>query len=122
MLTDTDRFAFTTRRIHSFSSTGNAYDATQCDESIRSGDTLLILDERVVAIAYTWPFAVTRQSGNLHSVQPRPDDTLAQMADGFSIAVDDILDACQLATALGFDIDPAIAAHLPTTPRAKAIP
>jgi hypothetical protein len=29
MLTDSERFAFTARRIHGFASTGNAYDATR---------------------------------------------------------------------------------------------
>ena len=37
MLTDSERFAFTTRRHHAFASTGNAYDAVQCDEAIRTG-------------------------------------------------------------------------------------
>lgn len=31
MLTDSERFAFTTRRHHAFASTGNAYDAVQCE-------------------------------------------------------------------------------------------
>jgi hypothetical protein len=54
---DSERFAFTARRIHGFASTGNAYDATQTDDRIASGDTLLILPEGVSA--YCWPFAVT---------------------------------------------------------------
>lgn len=48
MLTDSERFAFSAWRIHAFASTGNAYDAVQTDETIAAGDTLLILDERVV--------------------------------------------------------------------------
>ena len=59
MLTDSERFAFETRRHHAFASTGNAYDASQCDEAIKTGDTLIVLAEEVVAIAMTWPFAVT---------------------------------------------------------------
>jgi hypothetical protein len=35
MLTDSERFAFEPRRHHAFASTGNAYDASQCDEAIR---------------------------------------------------------------------------------------
>jgi hypothetical protein len=46
MLTDSERFAFETRRHHAFASTGNAYDATQCDEAIRTGDTLIVLPRR----------------------------------------------------------------------------
>jgi hypothetical protein len=60
MLTDSERFAFTARRIHGFASTGNAYDATQTDDRIASGDTLLILPEGVVGVAHCWPFAVTQ--------------------------------------------------------------
>jgi hypothetical protein len=55
MLTDSERFAFTPRRIHGFASTGNAYDATQTDDRIASGDTLLILPEGVVGVAHCWP-------------------------------------------------------------------
>ena len=38
MLTDSERFVFETRRHHAFASTGNAYDASQCDEAIKTGD------------------------------------------------------------------------------------
>jgi hypothetical protein len=53
MLTDSERFAFTPRRIHGFASTGNAYDATQTDDRIASGDTLLIYRKASSA----WPIA-----------------------------------------------------------------
>ncbi len=56
MLDDSDRFAFTPTRIHAFDTSGNAYDATQTDERIVNGDILLILTEKVVGIAYTWPY------------------------------------------------------------------
>ena len=68
MLTDSERFAFSAWRIHAFASTGNAYDAVQTDETIAVGDTLLILDEEVVGVAMTWPFAVTAKPGKLHAV------------------------------------------------------
>ena len=60
MLTDSERFAFTARRHHAFASTGNAYDAVQCDEAIHTGDTLVVLAEEVIGVAMTWPFAVTQ--------------------------------------------------------------
>jgi hypothetical protein len=69
MLTDSERFAFTARRIHGFASTGNAYDATQTDDRIASGDTLLILPEGVVGVAHCWPFAVTRRQTPWRSAQ-----------------------------------------------------
>ena len=78
MPTDSERFAFTTWRHHAFASTGNAYDATQCDEAIRTGDTLIVLPENVVGVAMTWPFAVTQAHGNLHALSaPRGAETLA---------------------------------------------
>ena len=53
MLTDSERFAFTTRRHHAFASTGNAYDAVQCDEAIHTGETKVVLTEEVIGIATT---------------------------------------------------------------------
>ncbi|MBA4355757.1 MAG: hypothetical protein C0409_13805 [Novosphingobium sp.] len=53
MLTDSERFAFETRRHHAFASTGNAYDATQCDEAILTGDTLIVLAEVACALHVT---------------------------------------------------------------------
>ncbi len=108
MLTDSERFAFLARRYHGFATTGNAYDATQTDDRIETGDTLLILPEGVIGIAHCWPFAVTAASGKLHSISPKPADTLATFAASFSIADDDITAAVELARALGFAIDPAI--------------
>lgn len=53
--------------IHTFESTGEAYDACQCDDRIKNGDTLLIPSEGVVGIADTWPVAVTLAYGDLHT-------------------------------------------------------
>jgi hypothetical protein len=116
MLTDSERFAFTPRRIHGFASTDNAYDATQTDDRIASGDTLLILPEGVVGVAHCWPFAVTQVTGKLHGVQPKAHETLGDFAAAFNISTDDIAAAIALALALGFAIDPALAAL--TTPAA----
>jgi hypothetical protein len=55
-------------RAHIFDSTGEAYDATQCDADIKKGDLLLIAKEKVVGIADTWPIAVTKENGELHTV------------------------------------------------------
>ena len=56
--------------IHRFESTGDAYDACQCDEKIKDGDVLLIESEGVVGLAHTWPYAVTLNLGKLHGVKP----------------------------------------------------
>lgn len=115
ILSESERFAFIPRRLHAFESTGNAYDATQCDERIASGDTLIILSERVVAVAYTWPFAVTAQAGKLHSIGPKEGDSLVALAQSFEVAEEDLRFACQIAAALGFELDPALLALSPLT-------
>lgn len=55
-------------KTHRFGSTGEAYDDCQCDENIKDGDTLVIRSERVVGVADTWPFAVTKEHGSLHAL------------------------------------------------------
>ncbi|WP_312924375.1 hypothetical protein [Stutzerimonas nitrititolerans] len=54
--------------IHEFASSSDAYDSTQCDESVRKGDALLIASEGVVGLAWTWPVAVTASAGELHEL------------------------------------------------------
>lgn len=114
MLTDSERFAFLPRRLHAFETTGNAYDATQSDEQITSGDTLIILAERVVAVAYTWPFAVTAQAGALHQLAPLLSSTPGDVAGSFNLQEEDVAFAITMATALGFDLDPTF--HALTKP------
>jgi hypothetical protein len=117
MLTDSERFAFQTRRIHAFATTGNAYDATQCDETIRTGDTLLVLPEQVVAVAMTWPFAVTSKCGKLHVMAPpRSGETLELVARALHVCAEDIEHAAALACAMGFDLDPGLALLLAQRP------
>lgn len=114
MMTDSDRFAFTARRYHGFATSGNAYDATETDEAIKTGDTLLILPERVVGVANTWPFAVTSHFGHLHAIKPKPDDTLGDFARSLKVGEADIASAVTMAVALGFEIDPALAIFFPS--------
>lgn len=108
MLDDSDRFAFIPQRIHSFTSTGNAYDAVQIDDLIRPGHTLLILPERVVGIAHTWPFAITADGGALHQLTSSADEGLEAWAASLEIAPADLRVAMGLAAALGFALDPAV--------------
>jgi hypothetical protein len=61
--------------IHTFYDSGDAYDATQCREDIKTGDTLLIPgdDSRtktIIGLAWTWPLAITAETGHLHSALP----------------------------------------------------
>ena len=114
MFTNSERFAFDTRRHHAFATTGNAYDASQCDESIKTGDTLIVLPERVIAVAMTWPFAVTAEAGKLHSVAPpREGETLADIALSLHVTTTDFEHAAKLARCLGFPLDPNLVPLLP---------
>ena len=105
MLTDSERFAFIPRRIHAFATSGNAYDACQTDVAIKSGHTLIILSEGVVALAGAWPIAATAAGGVLHSVIDKDDDTLDGLAANFQLAPDDILTAVAIARAFGLALD-----------------
>jgi hypothetical protein len=114
MLTDSERFAFSAWRIHAFASTGNAYDAVQTDETIAAGDTLLILDEEVVGVAMTWPFAVTAKPGKLHAVcGPGAGESLEDIEKALDVPDGLIARACRLAKTLGFAIDAGLVALLP---------
>ena len=106
MIEDSDRFAFIPRRIHAFASTGNVYDASQCDALIETGHTLIVLSEAVVALAGTWPIAVTAAGGALHSVAGKDNDTIDSLAASFDLTADDILTAVSFARAFGFALDP----------------
>ena len=113
MLTDSERFAFTTRRHHAFGSTGNAYDAVQCDEAIRTGDTLVMLAEEVVGVASPKPFAVTQAHGNLHALSaPREGETLAALARSLHVSAADVEHAAEIARRFGFSLDPQIEARV----------
>lgn len=52
--------------IHEFTSTREAYDASQC--YVPTGDVLYVPSEGVVGVSYTWPFAITKEQGDLHGV------------------------------------------------------
>tara|TARA_Y100000389_G_C17333448_1_gene449354 strand:+ start:246 stop:620 length:375 start_codon:yes stop_codon:yes gene_type:complete len=56
-------------RVWTFTSSGRAYDMTQCDDDLKNGDVLLIPSEKVVGITNTWPFAITKKLGQLHGVK-----------------------------------------------------
>lgn len=55
-------------KVHTFDSTGEAYDRSQCDDAIKHGDVLHVPSERVVGILYqAWPIALTQARGEFHS-------------------------------------------------------
>jgi hypothetical protein len=59
---------------HFFETTAAAYDACQCDSSLKDGDILIIQSERVVGVVDTWPMAVTVDHGKLHPFYGIPDN------------------------------------------------
>jgi hypothetical protein len=67
--------------IHSFASSGLAYDATQCDDAVKTGDILVIESEGVVGVAHTWPFAVTEKHGDLHQLGEDANGIRFELAD-----------------------------------------
>lgn len=58
--------------VHHFPGTVDAYDACQSRMDIHDGDVLVIEDEGVVGIAWTWPFALTEAHGELHILNADP--------------------------------------------------
>ncbi|MEU7146997.1 hypothetical protein AB0B15_02995 [Streptomyces sp. NPDC045456] len=60
-------------KVWTFSSTGEAYGAVQCRDDIRDGDVLVIEREQVIGIADTWPFALTENHGDLHTLKDHVD-------------------------------------------------
>lgn len=55
-----------TVRVHRFDSTEEAYDACMCDDSIKTGDVLLIEPEKVIGLAWAWPISLSKATGCLH--------------------------------------------------------
>lgn len=97
---------------HFFADSGSAYDATQCDERIKNGDTLVIVADGVIGIAGTWPFAVTVETGSLHAAHPRA--SINAFATGTGLAVDQIraalARAIDIADTLDYEVNPAVRA------------
>jgi len=57
-------------KVHRFTSTAEAYDATQCRDDIRDGDVLVVESERVVGfLDAAWPIAITEAHGEFHGLK-----------------------------------------------------
>ena len=84
--------------IHYFETTGDAYDQVQCNKRIKKGDLLWIPSEEVIGIAYTRPFAVTKNIGKLHRIAP--DAAGDQIREEFAAS---IAEANILASILGYE-------------------
>lgn len=90
--------------IHEFASSSDAYDATQCDESVRKGDALLIASEGVVGLAWTWPVAVTARAGELHELSDEDRMTPAAVIQEAAWTDEQLKLAVATATQHGFPI------------------
>lgn len=78
---------------------------------------MLILDEGVVGLAMTWPFAITAEPGKLHAVcEPGAGETLGQIEKALDVPDGSIARACRLARKLGFAIDAGLVPLLPVLP------
>lgn len=62
------KITITNPTVHTFDSTGEAYDASQTRDDIKDGDVLSVPSEKVVGIlCEAWPVAVTKERGAFHS-------------------------------------------------------
>lgn len=84
--------------VHTFSSTGDAYNASQSSSDIHMGDVLVVPDEKVVGFLLSaWPTAVTKEVGDFHAmsnpsgpIQGQEWDTpeeVARWEEGRSVAM-----------------------------------
>ena len=91
-------------KTHEFDSTGEAYDACQCDDTIKTGDTLVIKSEGVVGVAHTWPIAVTVTRGEFHTLKTPGNWSDAVVGNDFGFTVEHFLTAAAAALRLGYSI------------------
>lgn len=119
--------------IYKFATTGNAYDAVQTDDDIKNGDTLIIEEKDfrqykgrdedgfrvyaddpkdivVVGLAWTWPVAVTKQTGNLHGLDGKPG-ALDRIKVDAGWTDEQIKTAVAEARKLGAEIEPEFDAY-----------
>jgi hypothetical protein len=76
MTTPTTPTKITAPAVHTFDSTGEAYDTTQTDDSINDGDVLLIPSEDVAGFLFkAWPVAITPEHGAFHALDTDADVT-----------------------------------------------
>jgi len=69
--------------VHTFDSTGEAYDASQCDDDISDGDVLVVPSESVVGVLIqAWPCAVGTLHGEFHTAGPELDWSAVEQTSG----------------------------------------
>ncbi len=102
---------------HKFSHSGDAYDACQCDATIKDGDMLFVTEtpwlnddvrgptRTIVALAWTWPVAVTVEHGHLHT--PADDCDVHALAEDAGWTREQVWDAIVTARTYELPIHPA---------------
>jgi len=90
----------------SFQSTGAAYDACQCDDTIKNGDVLHCEREGVVGLAWTWPVAVTVEYGALHTPAYVAKPQTWNLPGDAGWTLEHIRAAVALCTARGYAVNP----------------
>lgn len=97
---------------HHFHTSGDAYDACQTgihyafdgEYPVATGDILVIDSEKVVGIADTWPVAVTKERGHLHT--PAAGVPLHVCLEGRLPSMEVITEAKKLAAERGWAVRP----------------
>ena len=98
---------------HEFDSTSEAYDNTQCNEEVKTGDIIIIKSEKVIGISDTWPIAITVKHGELHTPSntisySELSETLNNSAKRYNKDVDfkqSFKEAVKVANELGFEVN-----------------
>lgn len=85
--------------VRTFRTSGAAYDACNCDETMTAGAIFMVPSEQIVGVAWAWPVAVTRNAGHLHTLED--DSCTADLDPKVEQAVPK---AAALALALGLDL------------------
>jgi hypothetical protein len=90
-------------KIHTFSSSGEAYNASQTHDEIKDGDILSVPSERVVGVLIeAWPTAVSEKTGEFHSLHdeidwaaiPTDESSAKDYSASFELAVEELDRIC----------------------------
>jgi len=104
-----------------FDTTEEAYDACQCDDRLKDGDTLVcghgVSDiwqqgqgqyDTVVGIVSTWPTAVTKINGQLHKFKDPHTvqlNAMIKLTLAGSAAFQGVMEALKIADNMGLELD-----------------
>ncbi len=91
--------------VHEYDNTVDAYDYCQCDDDLNDGDILHIPSEKVVGIVSTWPMAITKEYGSLHTATPgKLKNVLIEPYVGSCVGLEAGLGAIKFAKEKGYEL------------------